>query len=69
MLAGKKKLFDLAHIIKIKHPAWPEFSNKAVWIEAKKNPNFMQYIPDNWTIEEGKRHPDKDYTWAIISTL
>ena len=69
VLAGEKKLFLEHKTVSIDNPSWPEFSNKAVWAEAVKNPEFKKYVPDNWKFEAGGRNPEKDYTWVIICTL
>ena len=69
VLAGNKILFKESHTVKIKNPGWAEFSNAAVWHEARKNPDFMQYIPNSWTFGKGGRDPEKEYCWSVVCTL
>ena len=65
----EKKVFQTVRTIEIENPGWPEFSNKAVWAEAVKNPDFMQYVPDTWTFDKGGREPEKNFVWVITCTL
>ena len=69
MCRHEKKVFLKVKTIEIDNPGWPEFSNKAVWTEAIKNPEFKHYVPDSWTFDKGGREPEKMFVWIVTCTL
>ena len=69
VMQEKKKLFHRTDIKVIEEKNWPEFALKKIWPHAVKNPQFFYYIPEDGSLDEGGRPPEKAYVWAILCTL
>ena len=50
-------------------PSWPEFALKHLWVHAKDNAQFFEYMPTGWSMGEGGRTPEKKFVWSIICKL
>ena len=45
---------------------WPELAIAKIWEQAIVHPDFLRYMPDNWT---GAKKTERDFFWAILVTL
>ena len=51
----------------LKIPKWNELSIANIWQEAIKLNNFLDYMPDEWSVKQSK--VERSYFWAILISL
>ena len=51
----------------LKIPKWNELSIANIWPEAIKLNNFLDYMPDEWSLKLSK--VERSYFWAILISL
>ena len=49
-------------------PVVPELGLNNMWSEAVKHPDFLKYLPDDWS-QKNIKHVDRSFFYGILGTL
>ena len=60
-------MFLTIEISSLEPPPWPELAPKYIWAEAIKHPQFLQYLPDQWSANA--KILDRVFFYGVLTTL
>ena len=67
ILRNEKRYLWKAQVRQLRVPLWPELSLSRIWHQAAQLPDFLGYMPSEYSAESKKT--DRNFFWAVLITL